>query len=85
LTEPSPFVAGGLAPLVAYGLGFHSQNNDFKILRILCDNKISEAEVYTLSTDLWRTVVISLESEPNIGSIDLIDTTPCLFFKGALH
>ena len=85
LTEPSPYVAGELAPLVAYGLGFHSQNNDFKILRILCDNKMSEAEVYTLSTDSWRTVVISLESVPNIGSIDHIDTAPCLFFKGALH
>jgi F-box interacting protein len=73
------------ARLVAYGLGFHSQNKDFKILRILCDNKMSEAEIYTLSTDSWRRVVISMESEPNIGSINLIDTSPCLFFKGALH
>ena len=43
------------------------------------------AEVYTLSTNSWRRVVISLESEPNIGSIDYINASPCLFFNGALH
>uniref|UniRef100_A0A2N9ECY2 F-box associated beta-propeller type 1 domain-containing protein n=1 Tax=Fagus sylvatica TaxID=28930 RepID=A0A2N9ECY2_FAGSY len=82
LTDPSA--------LIAYGLGYHSQNNDFKIVRIVVlESKVppvAEAEVYTLSTDSWRRVVISLESEPNIGYIDFIDVlSPGLFFNGALH
>ena len=37
-----------------------------------------------MSTDSWRNVVISVESDshPNIG---YIDRSPCLFFDGALH
>jgi F-box interacting protein len=78
---------------VAYGFGYHSQNNDFKILRIVVlESKVppvAEADVYTLSTDSWRRVIISLESEPNIGYIDLIDVpvvSPFLLFvNGALH
>uniref|UniRef100_A0A2N9J2R1 F-box associated beta-propeller type 1 domain-containing protein n=1 Tax=Fagus sylvatica TaxID=28930 RepID=A0A2N9J2R1_FAGSY len=72
---------------VAYGFGYHSQNNDFKILRIVVlESKVAEAEVYTLSTDSWRRVVISLESEPNIGYVEKIDDlSPCLFVNGALH
>ena len=76
--------------LVTYGFGYHSQNNDFKILRIVVKvPPVAEAEVYTLSTDSWRRVVISLESEPNIGYIDFIDVpvvSPFLLFvNGALH
>ena len=68
------------------GFAYHSQNNDFKILRILCfQGSKAEAEVYTLSSDLCRRVVISLESEPNIGSIVGIVKSPFLFFNGALH
>jgi F-box interacting protein len=70
---------------VVLGLAYHSQNNDYKILRIVCYKQrfvlkplpLFEAEVYTLSTDSWRKVWI----EPNIGSI----AWPCLFFNGALH
>jgi F-box interacting protein len=75
LTDPS---APG-----AIGLAYHSQNNDFKILRVVCDREsnvpLAVAEVYTLSTDSWRRFVISLRS------IDYIDALPCLFFNGALH
>uniref|UniRef100_A0A2N9I1B1 F-box associated beta-propeller type 1 domain-containing protein n=1 Tax=Fagus sylvatica TaxID=28930 RepID=A0A2N9I1B1_FAGSY len=75
LTDPS-------APAVI-GLAYHSQNNDFKILRVVCDREsnvpLAVAEVYTLSTDSWRRFVISLRS------IDYIDALPCLFFNGALH
>jgi F-box interacting protein len=72
---------------IALGLAYHSQNNDFKILRIVCREPSAEAEIYTLSTDSWRKVVISEESEPepNIGSIFEINEKPCLFFNGALH
>jgi F-box interacting protein len=68
---------------VAIGLAYHSQNNDFKILGIVCargyNAPLAEAEVYTLSTDSWKRVVISL------GSIDYIGPPPSLFFNGALH
>ena len=72
---------------IALGLAYHSQNNDFKILRIVCREPSAEAEIYTLSTDSWRKVVISeeFEPEPNIGSIFKINEKPCLFFNGALH
>jgi F-box interacting protein len=76
----------------ALGLGYHSQNNDFRILRIVCYNCIggeevpwAEAKVYTLSTDSWKRVVISLDSVPNIGPIVELKGSRCLFFNGALH
>uniref|UniRef100_A0A2N9HQ52 F-box associated beta-propeller type 1 domain-containing protein n=1 Tax=Fagus sylvatica TaxID=28930 RepID=A0A2N9HQ52_FAGSY len=76
----------------ALGLGYHSQNNDFKILRIVCYNRIggeevlrAEAKVYTLSTDSWKRVVISLDSVPNIGLIVELKGSRCLFLNGALH
>uniref|UniRef100_A0A7N2R6E2 F-box domain-containing protein n=2 Tax=Quercus lobata TaxID=97700 RepID=A0A7N2R6E2_QUELO len=68
---------------IALGLAYHSENNDFKILRIGEKLEPAEAEVYTLSTDSWRRVVISVEGRN--GSIDGIDDSPCVFFNGALH
>ncbi|XP_030942246.1 F-box/kelch-repeat protein At3g23880-like isoform X1 [Quercus lobata] len=74
--------------LSVVGLSYNSQNNDFKILRLLSVGPEAEAEIYSLSTDSWRKVVISLESfrayEPNFGGIFDIDL-PCIFFNGALH
>ena len=68
------------------GFAYHSQNNDYKILRIVEKSALStEAQVYTLSTDSWRRFVISFGSDHNIGSIDYIYGIPCLFFNGALH
>ncbi|KAL4616411.1 hypothetical protein ACB092_07G197000 [Castanea dentata] len=74
------------------GLAYNSQNNDFKILRLLSvllgPGAEAEAEIYSLSTDSWRKVVISMESlrgfEPNFGRIVKIDP-PCIFLNGALH
>jgi F-box interacting protein len=73
-----------------FGLAYHAQNNDFKILRIACYKKIGQvymlqakAEVYTLSTDSWREVVIELE--PQTRFIDHIPQSYCLFHNGALH
>ena len=53
------------------GLAYHFQNNDFKILKIVCNNKGPqfEAKVYALSTDLWRMIEFSVELIPNLGSI----------------
>ena len=68
------------------GFAYHSQNNDYKILRIVEKSALStEAQVYTLSTDSWRRFAISFGSDHNIGSIDYIYGIPCLFFNGALH
>ncbi|XP_050260459.1 F-box/kelch-repeat protein At3g23880-like isoform X1 [Quercus robur] len=74
------------------GLAYNSENNDFKILRLLSvllgPEAKAEVEIYSLSTDSWRKVVISLESlsgyEPNFGGIFDIDL-PCIFLNGALH
>ncbi|KAL4612534.1 hypothetical protein ACB092_08G207200 [Castanea dentata] len=74
------------------GLAYNSQNNDFKILRLrsvfLGPGPEAEAEIYSLSTDSWRNVVITMESlrgyKPNFGRIAKIDP-PCIFLNGALH
>ena len=78
----------------AFGLAYHYQNNDYKILKLIYEyspgEKVppAEAKVYTLSTDSWRRFVISVEyssgSGPN-GSVDYIEDSRCLFFNGALH
>ena len=41
------------------GLAYNSQNNDFKILRLRSFFEgPAEAEIYSLSTDSWRRIVI---------------------------
>ena len=72
------------------GLAYNSQNNDFKILRIVsfyCRQE-AKAEIYSLSTDSWRKVVISMESltgyEPKFCTIAYVEP-PCIFLNGALH
>ncbi|KAK9987615.1 hypothetical protein SO802_027854 [Lithocarpus litseifolius] len=74
------------------GLAYNSQNNDFKILRLRSvlwgPAAETEAEIYSLSTDSWRKVIISMKSlrgcEPNFGRICYMDP-PCIFLNGALH
>jgi len=74
------------------GLAYNSQNNDFKILRLVSffwgQEAEAEAEICSLSTDSWRNVVITMESlrgyEPNFGTIGQFDP-PCIIFNGALH
>ena len=55
----------------AIGFAYDSLNNDFKILRIVCDVMFNgpeaEAEIYTLSSDSWRKVVISRSEERRVG------------------
>ena len=74
-------------PHFNHELAYHSQNNDFKILRILCyygtSMVLPEASVYTLSTDSWRRVVVPVGSLTQ--SIRSIQVTPFIFFNGALH
>uniref|UniRef100_A0A7N2MYS3 F-box domain-containing protein n=1 Tax=Quercus lobata TaxID=97700 RepID=A0A7N2MYS3_QUELO len=75
----------------AIGFAYDSLNSDFKILRIVCDAMFNEseaeAEIYTLSSDSWRKVVISMESlrtEPKLGTICCV-WGPFTFYNGALH
>ena len=75
-----------------FGLAYHCQNNDFKILKIVLNSIFNnntrprfEAKVYTLGTDLWRRIEFSVESVPNLGSILDIQYEPFLLFNGALH
>ncbi|XP_030942772.1 F-box/kelch-repeat protein At3g06240-like isoform X4 [Quercus lobata] len=48
----------------------------------------AKAEIYSLSTDSWRKVVISMESlrgyEPKFCTIAYVEP-PCIFLNGALH
>uniref|UniRef100_A0A2N9GJL4 F-box domain-containing protein n=2 Tax=Fagus sylvatica TaxID=28930 RepID=A0A2N9GJL4_FAGSY len=77
-------------PKYTLGLAYHSQNNDFKVLKIASYRPVHPpvAEVYTLSTDSWRRVEIPIESlnepRPN-GCFSYMISSPCLFFHGALH
>ena len=75
---------------VTFGLAHQAQNNDFKILRIVCYKGIGQvntlqvkADVYTLSTDSWREVVIEVESQTRYNGH--IPESYCLFLNGALH
>ncbi|XP_030942050.1 F-box/kelch-repeat protein At3g23880-like [Quercus lobata] len=79
----------------AIGFAYDSLNNDFKILRIVCNAMFNgseaEAEIYTLSSDSWRKVVTSMQSlrgcevtEPKLGTICCV-WGPFSFYNGALH
>ena len=78
----------------AIGFAYDSLNNDFKILRIVChavfNESETEAEIYTLSSDSWRKVVISMQSlrgcevtEPKLGTICWV-WGPFTFYNGPL-
>ncbi len=74
----------------AVGIAYDSRNDDHKIVRMVSFQGFigvialpAVAEVYTLSTDSWRRIMISVDSLS--GYIDDIDESPCVFFNGALH
>ena len=72
------------------GFAYHSQNNDYKIVRVvLCQKQnVIEAEVYTLSTDMWRTAEVWLELLRRFGTEDFIFSrvgSQNPFVNGALH
>uniref|UniRef100_A0A7N2MMM5 F-box associated beta-propeller type 1 domain-containing protein n=1 Tax=Quercus lobata TaxID=97700 RepID=A0A7N2MMM5_QUELO len=84
----TPFTGAGNTCVIE--LAYNPQKNDLKILRLVSFFFLdeAEAEIYSLSTDSWRKVVISMESlrgyEPNFGTIFDIAQT-CIFFNEALH
>uniref|UniRef100_A0A2N9GCQ8 F-box domain-containing protein n=1 Tax=Fagus sylvatica TaxID=28930 RepID=A0A2N9GCQ8_FAGSY len=69
---------------LVHGLAYHSQNNDFKVLRLVTYEVWAKAEVYTLSTDSWREVVMPVESITRFtGGYSY--KSYCISFHGALH
>ena len=74
----------------SYGFAYHSQKNDYKIARIVGSQwqNVIKADVYTLSTDMWRMVEVSLESFRSFGHYDYMCdalTIQAPFVNGALH
>ena len=74
----------------ALGFAYHSESDDYKIVRIVgwLKQNVIEAEVYTLSTDMWRRAEVSLESLRRFGADNSIFTRlggQPQFVNGALH
>ena len=63
------------------GFGYQSKTNDYKVVKLRGTPVV--AEVYTLSSDSWRTVEISLRSKVVVSQI--VSYPYPLFFSGALH
>ncbi|KAL4599921.1 hypothetical protein ACB092_11G162100 [Castanea dentata] len=63
------------------GFGYQSNTNDYKVVKLL-DTPVV-AEVYTLSSDLWRKVGISLRPKVVVSHIEPFPFP--LVFSGALH
>ena len=73
---------------VALGFAYHSENNDYKVLRISSNRAAGQPipakiEVYTLSSDSWRRVGMSLRA--NVMVVDNNFLLPFPLVSGALH
>nr|XP_023920935.1 F-box/kelch-repeat protein At3g06240-like [Quercus suber] len=64
----------------ATGFSYQSHTRDYKVIKIF---SLSVAEVYTLSSDSWRRVEISLT--PNAVVLRMEYFSSAIFFSGALH
>ncbi|XP_023888148.2 F-box/kelch-repeat protein At3g23880-like [Quercus suber] len=74
---------------ISNGFGYQSETNDYKVVKIysyptgdIMQNSIV-AEVYTLSSDSWRKVGISLRPKVAVSSIETYSSAT--FVSGALH
>ncbi|KAK4592940.1 hypothetical protein RGQ29_017183 [Quercus rubra] len=73
----------------ATGFAYHSERDDYKVVKIYSpsSNRIKrpevEAEVYSLSSDSWTRVGISLR--PNVVVSKVKDYSSASFVNGALH
>nr|XP_023881387.1 F-box/kelch-repeat protein At3g06240-like [Quercus suber] len=66
------------------GFAYHSQNNDYKVVRISSSPlSLHEIEVYTLSSDSWRRVGFNLI--PDLKFFDKDHFLPTPLVSGALH
>ena len=78
---------------VAAGFGYQSKTNDYKVIRIYCLGGLTKfgepkikcqyADVYTLSSNSWRRVEISLR--PNVRLHGNESISHAIFACGALH
>ena len=66
---------------VSTGFAYQSKTNDYKVVKLWGTPVV--AEVYTLSSDSWRKVEISLGSKVVVSHIEPYPFP--LFFSGALH
>ncbi|KAL0008057.1 hypothetical protein SO802_009559 [Lithocarpus litseifolius] len=68
---------------VRLGFAYHSENDDYEVVRISSfTTLIHEIEVYTLSSDSWRRIEISLTNSIILYPNKL---EPASFVSGALH
>ena len=74
---------------ISNGFGYQSETNDYKVVKIyscptgdIMQNSIV-AEVYTLSSDSWRKVGISLRPKVAVSSTETCSSAT--FVSGALH
>ena len=74
---------------VAHGFGYDSLNNDYKVVRFPWTGfkwiHPPEVEVYSLSSDSWKSVELGISWRPNVAShkLNYILTFP--FVSGHLH
>ncbi|XP_050282197.1 F-box protein CPR1-like isoform X4 [Quercus robur] len=78
----------GKLGFVTLGFAYHSENNDYKVLRIssysIEGSPIPDkVEVYTLSLDSWRRVGMSLRA--NLMELNYCSLLPLPLVSGALH
>ncbi|XP_030933353.1 F-box/kelch-repeat protein At3g23880-like [Quercus lobata] len=76
-------------PLLTFGIGYDSQNNDFKLVGIsqafANPKPPPEAEVFSLSSDSWKRVELGISLRPNLVYCNFIDYLPSPFVSGRLH
>ena len=76
-------------PLLTFGIGYDSQNNDFKVVGIsqafANPKPPPEAEVFSLSSDSWKRVELGISLRPNLVYCNFIDYLPSPFVSGRLH
>ncbi|XP_065630853.1 putative F-box protein At3g23260 [Quercus suber] len=85
-TLPEPCL--GHLKHVSLGFAYHSENNDYKVVRIhlLLGCQLSlclRVEVYTLSSDSWRSVGIEFATNVMVNDYNFRLTIPLV--SGALH
>ena len=78
----------GKLGFVTLGFAYHSEKNDYKVLRISSYPMVTppmpdEIEVYTLSSDSWRRVGMSLRA--NVMEFNYCSLLPFPLVSGALH
>ena len=78
----------GYLGVVTLGFAYHSENNDYKVVRVSCCPwkrlQIPDGiEVYALSSDSWRWVGVSLRA--NLMLYDNNSRLPIPLVSGALH